>query len=97
MDNETAGYSITQIPVYQQSDSLFDITSGILRRTSGFKSGAIPAQEAIASLLEKIGWHKINWQRPLLAFTVPGMGIDFGGVVKECRRSRRFVMPGCWD
>jgi len=83
VDDETAGLLDYAATCYQQSDGLFDITSGILRRAWDFKSGNIPAQEEIASLLEKIGWHKINWQRPLLAFTVPGMEIDFGGVVKE--------------
>lgn len=83
VDDETAGLLDYAATCYQQSDGLFDITSGILRRAWDFKSGNVPAREAIASLLAKIGWHKINWQRPLLAFAVPGMEIDFGGVVKE--------------
>ena len=83
VDDETAGLLDYADTCYQQSDGLFDVTSGILRRAWDFKSGAIPDQETIASLLEMIGWHKINWQRPLLAFTIPGMEIDFGGVVKE--------------
>ncbi len=83
VDDETAGLLDYAATCYQQSDGLFDITSGILRGAWDFKLGNIPAQEAITSLREKIGWHKINWQRPLLAFTVSGMEIDFGGVVKE--------------
>ena len=82
-DDETAGLLDYAVTCYQQSDGLFDITSGILRRAWNFKSGEIPSQEAIQVLLEKIGWHKIRWQRPVLAFTVAGMEIDLGGVVKE--------------
>ena len=83
VDDETAGLLDYAATCHQQSDGLFDITSGILRRAWDFKSERIPAQEAVQSLLEKIGWHKINWQHPVLAFTVAGMEIDFGGVVKE--------------
>lgn len=83
VDDETAGLLDYAATCYQQSDGLFDITSGILRRAWNFKSGSLPTQETIQTLLEKIGWHKIRWQRPVLAFTVAGMEIDFGGVVKE--------------
>ncbi|MBS0588742.1 MAG: FAD:protein FMN transferase [Proteobacteria bacterium] len=83
VDDETAGLLDYAATCYQQSDGLFDITSGILRRAWNFKSGSLPSQEMIQTLLEKIGWHKIRWQRPVLAFTVAGMEIDFGGVVKE--------------
>jgi thiamine biosynthesis lipoprotein len=83
VDDETAGLLDYAATCYQQSDGLFDITCGILRRAWDFKSGKIPDQETIRSLLQKIGWHKVNWQRPVLAFAIPGMEIDFGGVVKE--------------
>lgn len=83
MDEETAGLLDYAATCYQQSDGLFDITCGILRRAWDFKSGKIPDQEIIQSLLQKIGWHKVSWRRPVLAFAVPGMEIDFGGVVKE--------------
>lgn len=83
VDDETAGLLDYAATCYQQSDGLFDITSGILRRAWNFKSGSLPSLEMIQTLLEKIGWHKIRWQRPVLAFTVAGMEIDFGGVVKE--------------
>ncbi|MBS0422884.1 MAG: FAD:protein FMN transferase [Proteobacteria bacterium] len=83
VDDETAGLLDYAATCYQQSDGLFDITSGILRRAWNFKSGEIPSQETIEALLKKIGWHKIRWQRPVLAFTVVGMEIDLGGVVKE--------------
>ncbi len=83
VDDETAGLLDYAATCYQQSEGLFDITSGILRRAWNFKSGNLPTQETIQTLLEKIGWHKVDWQRPVLTFSIPGMEIDFGGVVKE--------------
>ncbi len=83
VDDETAGLLDYAATCYQQSDGLFDITSGILRRGWDFKSGKVPDESTIQPLLEMIGWHKVNWQRPRLFFRVPGMEIDFGGIVKE--------------
>lgn len=95
VDDETAGLLDYADTCYQQSDGLFDITSGILRRAWNFKSGNIPAPEAIRALLNKIGWHRISWQRPVLQFTAAEMEIDFGGVVKEYAVDRAASL--CWD
>lgn len=83
VDPETAGLLDYAATCYQQSDGLFDITSGILRQAWHFKSGKVAEEALIQSLLEKIGWEKIRWQSPVLEFPVAGMEIDFGGVVKE--------------
>lgn len=83
VDEETAGLLDYAETCYHQSDGLFDITSGILRRAWNFKSGNIPPDDTIQQLLTRVGWHKLEWRRPLLIFTVPGMEIDLGGVVKE--------------
>ncbi|MBX3617088.1 FAD:protein FMN transferase [Nitrosomonas sp.] len=83
VDDETAGLLDYASTCYQQSDGLFDITSGILRRAWNFKSGKIPESKAIQALLSKVGWDKIAWLRPVLSFNTAGMEIDFGGVVKE--------------
>ena len=83
VDDETAELLNYALTCYQESDGVFDITSGILRQAWDFKSGNIPADTTIQQLIEKVGWHKLIWQPPVLTFTVPGMEIDFGGVVKE--------------
>jgi thiamine biosynthesis lipoprotein len=83
VDDETAGLLNYALTCYQQSDGIFDITSGILRRAWDFKSGMMPAESIIQSLIDKVGWHKLIWQPPVLTFAVPGMEIDFGGGVKE--------------
>ncbi len=47
--------------LWQQSDGLFDLTAGILRRAWDFKSGHLPAQSAIDPLLPLIGWQRVQW------------------------------------
>jgi FAD:protein FMN transferase len=83
VDDETASLLDYAVACYEQSDGLFDITSGILRRAWKFDQGKLPEQSLIDELLDKVGWHKVSWNRPVLTFSVPGMEIDFGGVVKE--------------
>ncbi|PXW84931.1 thiamine biosynthesis lipoprotein [Nitrosomonas sp. Nm84] len=95
VDDETAGLLDYAATCYQQSDGLFDVTSGILRQAWDFKSGVIPEQATIHALLKKIGWHKLSWQRPVLTFTVPDMQIDLGGVVKEYAVDRAAAL--CWN
>lgn len=83
VDEETAGLLNYAATCYRESGGLFDITSGILRRAWRFERGELPDEEQVGSLLDKVGWHKLRWAPPILEFPVPGMEIDFGGVVKE--------------
>jgi len=73
---------------YERSGGLFDITSGLLRKAWDFKSGRLPAQEAIDRLLPHVGLEKVRWDPPTLLFTKPGMEIDFGGIAKEYAADR---------
>jgi thiamine biosynthesis lipoprotein len=83
VDEETAGLLDYAATCHEQSNGLFDITSGILRRAWKFGQGKLPEPSLIDALLDRVGWHKVSWKRPVLSFSVPGMEIDFGGVVKE--------------
>lgn len=83
VDEETAGLLNYATTCYQQSDGLFDITSGILRQVWRFDVDRLPEPAEIQPLLDKIGWQRLHWSAPVLEFPVPGMQIDFGGVVKE--------------
>lgn len=83
VDDETAGLLNYAATCYQQSDGLFDITSGILRQAWRFESGRLPDEQLIKALLKKVGWHKLRWQAPVLEFPLAGMELDFGGIVKE--------------
>ena len=83
VDDETASLLNYAATCHTQSDGLFDITSGILRRAWRFASGELPDTAQIDALREHIGWHRIIWEAPLLSFPQAGMELDFGGVVKE--------------
>ncbi len=83
VDTETANLLDYAALCYQLSEGLFDITSGVLREVWRFREGdKLPTEEAINSLLQRIGWDKLSWQRPIL--TLPeGMELDLGGIGKE--------------
>jgi thiamine biosynthesis lipoprotein len=95
VDPETAGLLNYAETCYQQSDGLFDISSGILRQAWRFDRAELPDEQLIQTLLAKIGWHKLRWQPPILDFPMPGMEIDFGGIVKEYAVDR--VAALCWS
>jgi thiamine biosynthesis lipoprotein len=73
---------------FHESDGLFDITSGVLRRAWNFASGCLPDRAQIEKLLSIVGWDKVRWEPPVLNFPVPGMELDLGGVVKEYAADR---------
>ncbi len=87
VDDETASLLDYADACYRQSGGLFDITSGLLRRAWRFDSGALPDAAHLHSLLERVGWEKLRWQRPVLRFSA-GMELDFGGIVKEYAADR---------
>lgn len=83
VDAETAGLLDYAATVWQQSDGLFDITSGILRRAWDFRSQKLPSQAALDALLPLVGWTQVQWQNPRIRLPRHGMELDFGGYVKE--------------
>lgn len=88
IDEETAGLLNYAETCYQQSDGLFDITSGILRQAWRFERNELPDQHLIDKLLSRIGWHQLRWHASELEFLTPGMELDFGGIVKEYAADR---------
>ncbi len=83
VDDETLALLNYADTCYQQSDGLFDITSGVLREVWDFKSQNIPTEQQIKAVLPRIGWEKISIENNILSFTIPGMQLDFGGIGKE--------------
>ena len=73
---------------HQQSDGLFDITSGILRRVWNFKAERPPSRESIALLLPLIGWQHVVRGAGTVYLSKVGMEIDFGGFGKEYAADR---------
>jgi thiamine biosynthesis lipoprotein len=88
VDEETASLLNYAKACHDESDGLFDITSGILRRAWRFDLGRLPNQEEIDVLLEKVGWRRLKWRPPTLEFLTPGMELDFDGIVKEYAADR---------
>lgn len=83
VDDETASLLNYALTCYEQSDGLFDITSGLLRQAWRFDKNQLPDESKIQRLLDKVGWHKLRWKQPILEFPIAGMELDFGGIVKE--------------
>lgn len=83
VDEETAALLDYAQTAWQQSEGLFDITAGVLRRVWNFKTPRVPEQSEIDALLPMIGWWRLHWQRPQLVLPIAEMELDFGGYVKE--------------
>jgi len=88
VEDETASLLDYAHTAWVESEGLFDITSGILRRAWDFRSGRLPTQTAVAALLDRVGWQRVRWERPRLVLPLAGMELDFGGFVKEYAADR---------
>jgi len=87
VDEETAGLFDYADACHRQSDGLFDITSGILRRVWHKGRTTRPTQTEIEACIERIGWHRIERSGTRIEITA-GMEIDLGGIVKEYAADR---------
>lgn len=83
VDVETARLLDFAATLHEISNGSFDITSGVLREVWQFDgSENVPEEGAIERVMERVGWHRVQWQRPRLRL-LPGMQIDLGGIGKE--------------
>ncbi len=89
VDAETTALLDYAQACYQQSDGLFDVTSGVLRNVWDFKSDNLPEQQDVEAVQKLIGWDRLNWTPPRITLPVSGMELDFGGIVKE------YAADGC--
>jgi thiamine biosynthesis lipoprotein len=93
LDSETHGLLSYAARAFEQSDGLFDVTSGVLRRAWNFrKQGVskdaspikeIPSRAKVAALLKKSGWQNVDWSGGSSVKLPAGFELDFGGFVKE--------------
>jgi len=92
IDAETAQLLDYAETCFGQSEGLFDITSGVLRRAWNFKGDRPPSEAEIAPLLPLIGWRQVERATVGDGATVrlprTGMEIDFGGFGKEYAADR---------
>ena len=83
VDEETANLLDFAATLTEASEGRFDITSGVLREAWKFDgSDRLPDTATVDSILEHVGWHKLDWSRPRLTLQ-PAMQIDLGGIGKE--------------
>lgn len=83
LDEETARLIEFSQTLYELSEGRFDITSGVLREVWTFDgSDNVPDESAVSAVLERVGWHRADWQFPVLSLPA-GMQIDLGGIGKE--------------
>jgi len=83
VDSETAALLNYSQACFEQSEGLFDITSGVLRTIWDFTSNTLPSDQELQATLDLVGWEKVIWKDPKFVLPIAGMEIDFGGVVKE--------------
>jgi thiamine biosynthesis lipoprotein len=83
IDEETAALLNYADTCYQQSEGLFDISSGVLRKAWDFKAQKTPKKAVIKQLLSVVGWDKVQLSATQISFKRPGMQLDFGGIGKE--------------
>lgn len=85
VDDETAALLDYSQECFIQSQGLFDITAGTLRKAWNYHSlpHRLPNEDELKPLMKAVGWDKVEWKRPHLKLPISGMVLDFGGVVKE--------------
>jgi FAD:protein FMN transferase len=88
IDAETALLLDFAESCYTESDGLFDITSGVLRRVWDFSAGSPPSKSLIDSILPLIGWAHVIRSADSISLPTLGMEIDFGGFGKEYAADR---------
>lgn len=86
-DEETAWLLRYAQVCYEQSDGLFDISSGILRTVWNFRSATLPSAEALESVSAHIGLHRMQLEGQQL-WLPAGMELDLGGLGKEYAADR---------
>jgi thiamine biosynthesis lipoprotein len=92
VDEETARLLDYAGACHRESDGLFDVTAGVLRRVWQMRDGSLPDPAEVEALLPFVGWQRVAWKSPTLSFPLPGMEIDLGGVVKEYAADRAVAL-----
>lgn len=80
---ETASLLDHAARAWSESGGRFDITASVLRHVWRFEGGSPPEPDALAARMEKVGWDKVRWQAPVLGFSVAGMEIYFGLLLRQ--------------
>jgi thiamine biosynthesis lipoprotein len=87
-DEETLSLIKYADALYESSEGLFDITSGILRKVWNFKGSVVPDLAILAPLLPLIDWKSVERKGKSIRLPTAGMELDFGGFGKEYAADR---------
>jgi len=87
-DDETWALFQFASQLFDKSDGLFDITSGVLRLAWDFKKPEVPTSQKLEALLPLVGWNKVALQDQSIALPLAGMEVDLGGFGKEYAADR---------
>ena len=83
IDGETAAILRYAAVCHDQSNGVFDITAGAFRRVWYPGRKYLPVKHELEACIAKVGWDKVRYSNRQVYLPVPGMELDFGGVVKE--------------
>ena len=87
-DDETWALFQFATQLFDKSDGLFDITSGVLRQAWDFKKPEVPTSQKLEALLPLVGWQNVVLQDQSIALPLAGMEVDLGGFGKEYAADR---------
>ncbi len=82
-DEETIGLIDYAFQLYEISNGLFDITSGVLRTAWNFQEAVVPQQIDLSKLLPLVGLTQLERRGLSVKLAKKGMQIDLGGIGKE--------------
>jgi thiamine biosynthesis lipoprotein len=83
IDEETSRLLDFANELFEISEGLFDITSGVLRQCWKFDgSSHVPAKKQVKKIVKNIGWQKVIREEAGVTLA-EGMEIDLGGLGKE--------------
>ena len=94
VDEETASILKYAAVCHEQSDGLFDITSGVFRHVWHPQRTTLPSQQELDACAAKVGWDKVQFSERKVFLPLPGMELDFGGVVKEYAADAAAMVAG---
>ena len=94
VDEETASILKYAAVCHEQSGGLFDITSGVFRRVWHSQRTTLPSQQELDACAAKAGWDKVQLSEQEVFLPLPGMELDFGGVVKEYAADAAAMVAG---
>lgn len=88
LDAETLSLIDFADRMHEQSEGLFDITSGVYRQIWDFQKAQCPTPEQIEAMRPLVGWQQVQREGQQLFLPKQGMQIDLGGLGKEYAADR---------